>query len=252
MDETQNNNLTKKEKMELKRKEKEENREQKEKSKKIKTITIWGSVFLMLIIGIGSIVFLVSKSSSFDGSVSQPALLNIQDKDWTKGNKEAKTILIEYSDFQCPACAFFMPVIEKLSSDFPNDLKIVYRHFPLPQHKNARIAAYAAEAAGQQGKFFEMADKIFERQKDWENLSEKDAVEIFKNSASELNLDIKKFEEDLNKDEIKKKVEQDYENGTALNTSYTPTFYLNGNKIVNPKSYDEFKKMIEEKIANNK
>lgn len=248
MNETENNNLTKKERRDLKRKEKEKNKNQKEKSKKTKMITIWIIVGLMLTAGIGSIVFLVAKSSSFDGKISQPALLVAQDSDWSKGNKDAKTVLIEYSDFECPACAYFMPIIEKLSADFPNDLKIVYRHFPLPQHKNARIAAYAAEAAGQQGKFFEMADKIFERQKEWENLSEKDSTDIFKNSASELNLDIKKFEDDLNKDEIKNAVEHDYKDGTALNTSYTPTFYLNGNKIVNPKSYDEFKKVIEDTI----
>jgi len=248
MDENQNNNLTKKERRDLKRQEKMESREKKEKNKKIKTSAIWAAVFLILLSGIGGIVFLVAKSSSSNGTISQPALLIARDNDWTKGKKDAKVVLVEYSDFQCPACAYFMPVLEKLSSDFPNDLKIVYRHFPLPKHKNAKFAAYSAEAAGRQGKFFEMTNKIFERQKEWENLSENNAIEIFKNSASELNLDIKKFEEDLNNEEIKNAVDNDYKDGTALNINYTPTFYLNGNKIVNPKSYDEFKKMIEEEI----
>lgn len=248
MNETQNNNLTKKERRDLRRKEKEENRNQKEKSKKTNMIAIWTIVGLMLVAGIGSIVFLAAKSSSFDGTVSEPALLALAGDDWTKGGAKAKAVLVEYSDFQCPACAYFMPIVEKLTADFPDDLKIVYRHFPLPQHKNAKIAAYASEAAGAQGKFFEMADKIFEQQKDWENSSEENALKIFKNSAIELNLDMKKFEESLDSEEIKNAVQNNYKDGMALNINYTPTFYLNGNKIVNPKNYDEFKKMIENEI----
>lgn len=222
-----------------------------QKNKKIKNSVLWGSIFLILTLGIGGIIFLVSKKADFSGDASQPALLALTDNDWVKGGAEAKTVLVEYSDFQCPACAYFMPVLEKLTQDFPNDLKIVYRHFPLPQHQNAKIAAYAAEAAGKQGKFFEMANKIFEQQKNWENLRNSETENIFKNFSSEIGLDISQFEKDLENEEIKKSVERDLSDGYALDINATPTFYLNNKKLQNPRNYDNFKKLIEDEINKN-
>lgn len=242
------NNLTKKERRELKRKEKEEIILNKEKGKKSKMILTFSIIFLVLALGVGSIVYLVINKSAFEGAV-QPALLALSDSDWINGKKEAPATLIEYSDYQCPACAYFDPVLKKLENDLNGKVKIVYRHFPLPQHKNAKLAAYAAEAAGKQEKFFEMTGRIFEAQKRWEGLSENGAREIFKNFARELNLDMQKFETDLNNEEIKKSVDEDYKNGVALGINSTPTFYLNGKKLQNLTSYDAFKKAVEEEIT---
>jgi protein-disulfide isomerase len=76
--------------------------------------------------------------------------------------------LIEYSDFQCPACGFYFPLLKKLEEEFGENIAIVYRHFPLSSvHPNAKFAAYAAEAAGKQGKFWEMHDLIFTNQSEW-------------------------------------------------------------------------------------
>lgn len=248
METQQNNNLTKKEKRELKKIEKKELLLQNEKSKRTKKFFLWGSVFLTLVLGIGSIIFLVSKKGVFESGASEPVLLVLANDDWIKGSENAKTVLVEYSDFQCPACAYFMPVLEKLAADFPNDLKIVYRHFPLPQYQNAKIAAYAAEAAGKQGKFFEMADKIFDRQKEWAEISNEKAENIFKQLAEELKLNIEQFEKDAASEEIKRSVEKDSRDGYVLGINSTPTFFLNGKKIQNPRSYEEFKKVIENEI----
>ena len=105
-------------------------------------------------------------------SGSKPALLTsaVSDSDWVKGNRSAPVVLVEYSDFQCPACAASAPLVKQLTEEFGNKIAFVYRHFPLPQHKNAYPAAQAAEAAGKQGKFWEMADLIFANQTKWENL----------------------------------------------------------------------------------
>lgn len=246
----ENSSLSKKEKRELKRREKEEAILNNHKNKKIKIWSLWLTIFLILAAGIGSIVFLVSKKPNFNAAVSQPALLALTKDDWIKGAPNAKAELIEYSDLECPACAAFNPVLEKLSNDFPNDFKLVYRHFPLPQHGNAKAAAYAAEAAGRQGKFFEMASKIFESQTEWESLPESVAKDKFKNIAPELGLDLNKFQNDLNDSSIKNSVQRDLDSGNALGINSTPTFFLNNKKIQNPRSYEEFKKLIENEINN--
>lgn len=250
-----NQNLTKKERKELKREEKQESALKTQGNKKNKLIVLWIVIFLVVAVGIGGIILLVSKSTFSDG-VSQPALLTLYDNDWILGKKEnddivsegAEATLIEYSDFQCPACAFFSPILEKLSKDLDRKVKIAYRHFPLPQHKNAKIAAYAAEAAGAQGKFFEMSAKIFEDQKDWSGISENDAKNLFKETALELGLNIEKFEKDRENGETKDSVEKDLNDGRNLGINSTPTFYLNGKKMQNLTSYDAFKKVVEEEI----
>ena len=93
------------------------------------------------------------------------------EEDRVKGNEEAGVVLIEYSDFQCPACGSYYPIVKALSEEFPEELLIVYRHYPLTNiHPNAFSAAKASEAAANQGKFWEMHDMLFERQAEWANL----------------------------------------------------------------------------------
>ncbi|OGC46761.1 MAG: hypothetical protein A3A94_01955 [Candidatus Portnoybacteria bacterium RIFCSPLOWO2_01_FULL_43_11] len=165
----------------------------------------------------------------------------ISSSDWIKGNKEAKTILVEYSDFQCPACAVYYPLVKKLIEDKGNSFQFTYRHFPLPQHKNAEQAAYAAEAAGKQGKFWEMHDLIFERQDDWAEAE--NAKDIFKEYAQSLELNIEQFNQDRDSQAVKDKVQKDYTSGLTNKVNATPTFFLNGEKI-QPRSYDEFVNFI--------
>lgn len=246
METNNQNNLTKKERRELKRKEKEQTIEETARKKRVKNFTIWGIIGAVLISGVSGIVFYAAKGGLSGTGNGNTSLLALAANDWTLGNKEAKTVLIEYSDFQCPACAMYSPIVEKLSKDYENNLTIIYRHFPLPQHKNAKIAAYSAEAAGKQGKFWETALKIFEGQKNWSEAEANEAKEYFKKIAAELSLNMEQFENDMNNnDEIKKSVDDDYISGTALRVNATPTFFLNGKKIT-PRNYEDFKKMIEE------
>lgn len=165
--------------------------------------------------------------------------------DWKRGNENAKVILIEYSDFQCPACASYYPLVKALHGELGDSLLIVYRHFPLSQiHMNAEGAARAAEAAGKQGKFWEMHDLLFERQKEWSN--DRNAAGTFAAYATALGLNTDRFINDFNSREIKEKVVADYESGFRAGIAGTPTFFLNGKKIQNPRSYEEFKKIISE------
>ena len=100
-------------------------------------------------------------------------------KEWVKGNVNAEHIIMEYSDFQCPACAGRASLLSSISKEFESDVAFVYRHFPLVQHLNAQLAAQAAEAAGMQGKFFEMHDMIFDNQAVWQGISASKAEDMF-------------------------------------------------------------------------
>lgn len=170
--------------------------------------------------------------------------LTVQPDDWVRGSSSAVLTLVEFSDFQCPACGAYYPLVKQLKTDFPNDLRVVYRHFPLTGlHKNAMTAAKASEAAGKQGKFWEMHDKLFETQKDWaENTNAKD---VFAGFAAELGLNKDQFLKDIDSPEVQKRVQYGQDTGDALGVNATPTFYLNGNELDPPQSYDDFKKIME-------
>jgi protein-disulfide isomerase len=143
---------------------------------------------------------------------------------YTRGNQTAAHYLVEFSDFQCPACKAFSSEVEKINQKYSDKLLIVYRNFPLPQHELSRSAAVVADAAGQQGKFWEMEKLLFENQ---ESLS----VEKFASLAGELNLDMTKYNEALNDQKIKDKIQADVDYGNQIGIDATPTFYLDGIKL---------------------
>lgn len=149
--------------------------------------------------------------------------------DHVEGNKTASTTLVEYSDLQCPACAAYFPVVKEIAKTYAKDLAIVYRHFPLAQHKNGLAAAQAAEAAGKQGKFWEMHDILFTRQNDWAFLP--DPTSTFAKYAAELSLDMVSFKRDINDPVLLKKINDDRASGLAARVQATPTFFLNGTAL---------------------
>ncbi len=152
---------------------------------------------------------------------------------YTKGTSTAKVKITEYADFQCPACAAMAPTVADLLAKYPNDIELTFKHFPLTQiHPRALLAAKASEAAGKQGKFFEMHDKLFAGQSTWASNSK--AEEIFVGYAAELGLDIEKFKTDLKNDEIAAKIRSNTAEGNQNNVQGTPTFFVNGLKVENP------------------
>ena len=212
-------------------------------------IILWTIIAVVVIGSIFGIVKLASKSKDLGSNSNTPVLTvsAINDNENIKGNKDAKVVLIEYSDFQCPACASYYLILKKVSEDLGDKVKFAYRHFPLPQHKNAKLAATVAEAAGKQDKFWEMHDLIFQNQSDWSE--EKNAAIIFAQYAQDLQLDLAKFQTDIASEEIKAKIENDSKSGTRAGVNSTPTFFLNGEKMTNPHNYDEFKNAIEQALG---
>lgn len=142
---------------------------------------------------------------------------------------ESKVTLVEFADFECPACAYAHPMVKKVIEDYKDKITFVYRNFPL--HMNSNLAINAAEAAGAQGKFWEMHDKLFEGQQSWTGKSTKEATEIFVGYATELGLDTKKIEDAIKKGTYDSIIEADKKDGDTARVGGTPTFYINGKQI---------------------
>ncbi|PIZ75674.1 protein-disulfide isomerase [Candidatus Peregrinibacteria bacterium CG_4_10_14_0_2_um_filter_38_24] len=172
--------------------------------------------------------------------------------DHTRGDKESNIILIEYSDFQCPACKQYSEVVKEVVSEFESHMVFAYRYFPLRQiHKNAVPSAQAAEAAGLQGKFWEMHDTLFANQEAWSPMPQAQATEAFKAYAKAIGLDADKFEKDLNSNAVITKVNADEMSAKTAKLNHTPTFFLNGKEINNPKNLEEFRKLIRDEVEKN-
>ena len=211
---------------------------------------IWVILVLVLLGGAAGIYWLVKTGVEPGGVVSRGDVLDIRSTDWQLGvptsTSTAKATLVEYSDFACPACAVYSQVVSELKKDFGENLLVVYRHYPLYIHPNAKAAARSAESAGQQGAFEKMTEKLFAGQKDWEGLT--DPQNIFSDYAEDLGLDKEKFLLDYNSAEVATKVEASLKEAQGLRLTYTPTFFLNGKLLENPGNYESFRLIIEKAI----
>ena len=208
-------------------------------------VGFWSGIIAVLVVVTLMIVSVANKSDN--GVPVTGELIKIQVDDWTKGNRDASVVLIEYSDFECPFCKTYSVFSAKLAEEFTEDIVVAFRHFPLDSiHDNARPAAEAAEAAGKQDKFWQMHDLLFEQQSSWSESSE--PREIFISYAEGLELDVEQFKNDLDSQEVKNKVKNNRFGGDDLGIQGTPTFILNGKKINTPKSYDQFRKLIQTQL----
>jgi protein-disulfide isomerase len=178
-----------------------------------------------------------------------PEAKKVNADDHIKWSQDKKIILVEYSDLQCPACQTYHGLIkqlekEKAAEQIMKKVTFVYRHFPLDSlHRHARVAAYAAEAAGKQGKFFQMHDMLFDDQTTW--AANNNPQELFIKYAQDLKLNVDQFKKDMDSKEVKQKVENDIISGNNLEVNSTPTFFLNGQKV-NDKvaSFADFKELL--------
>ena len=160
----------------------------------------------------------------------------------TIGPDTALVTIITFSDFQCPFCSRVSPTIETLRKEYGGDLRYAFKHNALPMHKQARPAAIAAEAAGEQGKFWEMHDKLFANQRD---LTEANFIAW----ARELKLDVKRFERDLASTTIGDRVDAHQRQATALGARGTPAFFVNGRFLSGAQPVESFRALIDEEKA---
>lgn len=158
-----------------------------------------------------------------------------------RGNPNAPVLLCEFSDFQCPHCKMMEPILSRILDDFGGQVKLIYKNYPISKlHPEARDAAAAAVAAGEQGKFWPMHDKLFANQ---DHLTAAD----LEGYAKELKLDVKKWKLDLVL--AKERVEKEHAEGEKNEITGTPTLYINGRKFAGPLRYEELRDWVDEELA---
>lgn len=200
---------------------------------------------ILLMIGIPIIVVLVVGISLYN--VNQPATDDsrlVREDSKTLGPVDAPVTIVEFLDPECEACRAAFPAVKQLLEDYGTDIRLVVRYLPL--HNNSVLAAAATEAAGLQGKYWEMQEELFAHQPDWGE-QQTPQTELFIEYAEEIGLDIEQFVDDLDNPDILAKIERDRADAQALGATGTPTFFING-QPVEPLGLDRMIEMIEENI----
>ena len=149
-----------------------------------------------------------------------------------RGAADAPVTLEEFGDFQCPPCGALSEPLNQLEGDYGTKMRFVFRQFPLANHANAKPAAYAAEAAGLQGRFWEMHDLLYREQANWSKTT--DPAELLLSYARIVGLNTAKFQKDINSEEVKERVAADQKRAVELGVHLTPTIFVNGKSIVGP------------------
>jgi VCBS repeat-containing protein len=180
-------------------------------------------------------------------NASLPVDLKLRPDDHSTGSKSAPLVLIEYLDLQDPDNQSFHEMVRELEEEFEEDLLVVRRHFPVAsQHANATRAARVAEAAGRQGKFDDMIDLLFEKQDDWESVS--DPTAVFNGYAQQLSLNMTQFAADVADASIAARVQRDVDAAGRLNATAAPVYYLNGEAVDLEDAEDDFEEVIEDAL----
>lgn len=203
-------------------------------------------IIVVLVIVFGAILFISKKDSTTSNSGNDSGA---QTSTHTRGDNKKGITLVEYGDFQCPACGGFYPIVEQVVDKYKDDIEFQFVNFPLNQiHPNAMLAHRTAEAAGKQDKFWEMYNLLYQNQTTWTSLTGAQVGSTFRSYAESLNLDMAKFDEDQKSAETNSVINADINKGKGLGVSGTPSFFLNGEKIENPKDLEGFNKLIEDAI----
>lgn len=204
-----------------------------------KEYKILGGIALGAVI-LGIILF------KFGGSPASYAPLTQRADAYSKGSESAQIIVSEFADFQCPACRQAQDISNQLLLAYPNEVQVVFRHFPLPGHTYAMLAAEASEAAGDQGKFWEMHDLLYEKQTEWsgQQSSEEAVTAQFIGYAQSLGLNIEQFSKALDSKAHLEIINQDMSAGRAAGVGATPTFFVNDTMISSP-TFEAIKQEIE-------
>lgn len=195
-------------------------------------------IFSVVTVGLLTVLVVFSKSTELDVSKVDVTAVQSANKDngniadHVYGKADSKVTLINYGDYQCPGCGYYHPTIKAVVEEYKDKIRFIFRNFPIPSsHPNAKAAAGTAEAAGLQGKFWEMHNKIYESQDSWNTLSGEKRTDFFKDYAKQLGLDVNKFTTDLESENITQKIDFDQALGKKAGVDATPIFYLDGTKL---------------------
>ena len=202
----------------------------------------------VLTVGAGAMLYRVKERAIRGGGVARPSTSEIGGEPLhVRGQPRAPVTLEEFGDFQCPSCATTAEVIGKLEQDYGPRLRVVWRNFPLAMHAHALEAALAAEAAGLQGRFWEMHDVLYKNQAVWSKAS--DVRTLFNMYARSLSLDVERFAKDSASDEVKARVLSDGEQGVSRGVKNTPTLFINDREVRTAFSPERLHEAIDAALA---
>jgi protein-disulfide isomerase len=203
------------------------------------------TILVVAAVVVGAFAYTKHQSNNKTGGSSSTSA---QPSNHTEGSSKTGVVLIEYGDYQCPACGQYYPIVKQVYDTYKDQIMFQFRNFPLLQiHKNAFAGARAAEAADKQGKYWEMHDILYENQQTWGAAT--DPSTFFESYAQQLKLDVAKFKVDYASQAVNDLINADISEGQKIGANSTPTFVLNGKKIdQNPRSLDEFNKLIDAAI----
>jgi protein-disulfide isomerase len=160
----------------------------------------------------------------------------------SKGATSGRVSIVEFVDYECPHCKHAQTLMRQLVDEYPNDLKVYFKHYPLSSHTNARLAAEGAVAAHKQGKFWPFNEKIWA-------ISENLTPAGMEKAAKDGGLDVKRWRLDLEADDVKARVEQDKSEGNDLGINATPSIYINGRKYNDPLDIASLRDWIDEELG---
>ena len=199
------------------------------------TRTRWIIFVVICVVTLGALVALSKRDNVNVDSIDASKVISGTDTaigDQVYGNKDSKIVLFEYGDFQCPGCGGAYAGVKSIKEDYKNQIAFVFRNFPLTNiHPNALAAATAAEAAGLQGKYWEMHDMLFENQNVWSGIELSKRTDTFIGYAGSLGIDTDTFKTDLSDPRVSTKINRDRSLGNKLGVSSTPTFYLGDERL---------------------
>ena len=198
-------------------------------------------VVVVAILAIGGVVFF-SRSGS-------PDTANVDVKDgWKTGSDSAPVKIVEFGDFQCGACKLAAEPLRQAVESRKNKVQLVYLHFPISSiHQNAMSSALASEAAGEQGKFWEMYDQLYVTQSQWEKIS--DGASFFRQIAQSLKLDMNKYDNTVSDRSVEKKINSQLSYGTSLGVDRTPTLFVNNKKYTGGRTVEQWQQLIDDEVA---
>jgi protein-disulfide isomerase len=222
--------------------------------------TTWFIIGFIVVVTAGVIIAgaYSSGTSSSNATSTDPGFvattvppITSADQAESEGNPNAKVSLIEYGDYECPACGQYAPLVKQLIAAYSNQVEFVFRNFPLYSiHPDASIGAQAAEAAALQGKFWQMHDMLYANQSQWSTVDPTKVVAEYLNGyASSIGLNVTQFDADLGSSQVLNKIQTDVNGGTAAQIDHTPTFFVNLTQIPNPTSYSDFQNVLNAALA---
>ena len=211
-------------------------------AKKVRLV-LW--ILMGVIVGAGLVWYAVFSTNKPAPAAPQPAAsaqLVREDSHRLTSPAVEKAQLVEFLDFECESCRAAHPLVEELKQEYGDRITFVNRYFPLPGHRNSGTAALAVEASAQQGKYQQMTAKLFETQAEWGGKQDSQAP-VFRSYAQELGLDMARYDATVAEEKTRERIRKDVADGTALGVSGTPTFFLNGKKLV-LNTEAEFRQML--------